>query len=105
MNPVTALLSTINSDLSACCVCVCVCVRARDGNWLGGRGWVVTVGTTSKCSVQVTTGNPCNVTRCSVTILEIRGLPADHCGTMQGVVSNEGNIHEQQVWNTISCCD
>lgn len=25
--------------------------------------------------------------------------------TMQGVVSSEGNIHKQQVCNTISCCD
>jgi len=41
----------------------------------GGGGF--TLGTTSKCSVQVTMVNTCNVTRCSVTILEIRGLPAD----------------------------
>jgi len=42
-----------------------------------GGGEEFRVGTTSKCSVQVTMGNSCNVTRCSVTILETIGLPAD----------------------------
>jgi len=35
------------------------------------------VRTTSKCSVQITRGNSCNVTWCSVTTLETRDLPAD----------------------------
>jgi hypothetical protein len=62
LNPVTALLLTINSALSAY---VCMCGG-------GVRG-----ATSSGCFVQEILGTFTNVINCSVTVLDIRGLPTD----------------------------